>query len=155
MNAIREYIISIAAAALLCGILTRLTRGSASGEFVKMVCGVFLTVVLIQPMTGKKTLVWDTVLPNIVKTANAVTMEGIAAAENMKTELITQRLESYILSRAEAMETKIQVCISLGEDAIPIGVHISGDVSPMNRSRLTQIIASELGIPKERQEWNG
>lgn len=155
MDGIREYVTSIAAAALLCGTLIRLTRGSASGEIVKMVCGIFLTVVLIQPVTGKKPLLWDTGLPDVVKMANAVAMEGTEAADHMKKERITKRMESYILSRAEAMGTDIQVCISLGEDSIPVSVRISGNVSPMNRSRLTQIIASELGIPKERQEWNG
>ena len=53
------------------------------------------------------------------------------------------------------MEADIQANVSLDEDCIPVSVSITGRISPLSRSKLTQMIASELGIPKERQEWIG
>ena len=56
---------------------------------------------------------------------------------------------------AEELETEIQAEVTLGENCIPVSVTIAGSISPQNRSRLSQVIASELGIPKEQQEWIG
>lgn len=155
MDSLREYVIGIVAAALLSGVVTRLTRNCAGSEIIRMLCGVFMTIVLIQPIAGKKAFLWESTLPDITRQAESVSREGAAAADEIRREFIKQRAEAYILSRAETMETDIQANVSLGEDCVPVSVSIIGRLSPLNRSRLTQIIASELGIPKERQEWIG
>lgn len=155
MDGLREYVAAIAAAALLSGILVRLTQKTASGEIIRMLCGLFMTIVLIRPVTANKELLLDAVFPDYTQQANAVVSEGTAAADNLKKEFIKQRIRTYILSRAEAIDADIQVRISLAEDCTPASIRITGDISPMNRNKLTQMIALELGIPKERQEWNG
>ena len=73
----------------------------------------------------------------------------------MRAEIIKQRTEAYILDRASAMDAQIKVSVSLGKDGIPKSVRITGRISPMNRSRLTDVIAADLGIPREQQEWIG
>lgn len=155
MNGLREYVVGVVAAALLCGIITRLTRNNASGEIVKMLCGVFMTIVVIQPIAGKQSRLWEFTLPDVTRQAEAVSMEGAAAADDFRREFIKQSTEAYILSRAETMGAVIQAEVSLDENCVPFGVRIDGRISPSYRSKLTQIIASELGIPKEQQEWIG
>lgn len=155
MGSLREYVIRIVAAALLSGIVIRLTQHSASGKIVRLLCGVFMTIVLIQPLGGTNVSLWESILPDITQEAEAVTAEGAAAAEDIRREYIKQRVEAYILSRAKTMEADIQANVSLDEDCVPVSVSIAGRISPLSRSRLTQMIASELGIPKERQEWIG
>lgn len=153
MDGLREYVIRVVAAAMFSGILIRLAQNSGSKEIIRMLCGVFMTIVLIQPMTGKKE--WESILPEVDRQAEAISAEGTATADNIRREFIKQRVETYILSRAEAMEADIQARVSLGEDCVPVSVTVMGSISPLNRSRLTQVIASELGIPKEQQEWIG
>lgn len=155
MDDLREYVIGIVAAAMLSGILIRLTQNSGSKEIVRMLCGVFMTITLIHPFAGRKELLWEPILPEISGLAEDISAEGTAAAENIKREFIKQRVETYILSRAEAMETDLQADVKLGDDCVPVSVRLTGRISPLNRSKLTQIIASELGIPKEQQEWIG
>lgn len=155
MDSLREYVIRIVAAALLGGIIIRLTRHSASGKTIRMLIGVFMTILLIQPIAGTNVSVWESILPDITGDAEAVASEGAAAAEDIRREYIKQRVQAYILSRAKTMEADIQANVSLDEDCIPVSVSIAGRVSPLSRSRLSQMIASELGIPKERQEWIG
>ena len=155
MGSLREYVIRIVAAALLCGIVIRLTQHSTSGKIVRLLCGVFMTIVLIQPLASTNVSLWESILPDITQEAEAVTAEGAAAAEDIRREYIKQRVEAYILSRAKTMEADIQANVSLDEDCIPVSVSIAGRISPLSRSRLSQMIASELGIPKERQEWIG
>ena len=155
MDSLREYVLRMVAASMLSGVLIRLTQNSGSKEIIRMLCGVFMIIVLIQPMIGKKNTLWESVLPEIDEQAEVIAAEGAASADNIRREFIKQRVQTYILSRAEAMETQIQASVTLGEDCIPVSVTIAGRISPLNRSKLTQIIASELGIPKEQQEWIG
>ena len=72
---LREYLVSIVSASMLSGILIRLTRNSASGEIVRMLCGILITIVLIQPITGKKALLWESTLPEFSAQAENVIAE--------------------------------------------------------------------------------
>ena len=150
-----EYIAQAVAAALHCGIIVSMTKHSSGGSIVRMLCGVFMTIVLIQPLAGTNVSFLESILPDITGDAEAIASEGAAAAGDIRREYIKQRVQAYILSRAKTMEADIQANVSLDEDCIPVSVSIAGRISPLSRSRLTQIIASELGIPKERQEWIG
>ena len=152
---LREYLVSIVSASMLSGILIRLTRNSASGEIVRMLCGVFLTIVLIQPLAGKKARLWEATLPDSGEQAEDIIAEGRASAEDIRKEFIKERLEAYILSRAGTIGADIQAEITLGKDCLPTHIRLTGTISPIYRSKLTQIIASELGIPREQQEWIG
>lgn len=155
MDGLRDYVLGVVSAALLCGIITRLTRKNASGEIIRMLCGVFMTIVFIQPIAGKQSRIWDSALPDAAQQAEDISIEGAAAADDFRREFIKERIEAYILSKAEAMGAVIQADVSLDENCVPFSVRIDGRISPSYRSRLTQIIASELGIPKEQQEWIG
>ena len=155
MDSLREYVLGIVAAALLCGILIRLPQNSGSKDIIRMLCGVFMTIALTLPIVGRKGIRWEFILPEIEQQAQDISAEGTAAAENTRREFIKQRVQAYILSRAEELETEIQAEVTLGENCIPVSVTIAGSISPQNRSRLSQVIASELGIPKEQQEWIG
>ena len=155
MDGLCRYVICVVAAALLSGILTRLTHKCGSGEIVRMLCGIFMTIILIQPIVGKKEMIWESELQGFGKQAEAISREGIAEAESIRKEFIKQRVQTYILSRAGAMDADIQASVTLGENFVPCHVRITGRISPINRSKLTQLIASELGIPREQQEWIG
>lgn len=155
MDGLREYVIRVVAAALISGVVIRLTEGIGSGEIIRMLCGLFMTLILLQPILGRRELQWEFMLPQIRRQAEENVLEGVAAAEKIRQEFIMQQAETYISNRAAEMNTEIQAEIMLGEDNLPESVVLTGAVSPLNKSRLTQIIASELGIPRERQEWIG
>lgn len=155
MDGLREYVIRVVAAALISGVVIRLTEGIGSGEIIRMLCGLFMTMILLQPIIGRQELQWEFMLPQIRRQAEENVLEGVAAAEKIRQEFIMRQAETYISNRAAEMDTEIQAEIMLGEDNLPESVVLTGAVSPLNKSRLTQIIASELGIPRERQEWIG
>ena len=155
MDGLREYVIRVVAAALISGVVIRLTEGIGSGEIIRMLCGLFMTLILLQPIIGRRELQWEFMLPQIRRQAEENVLEGVAAAEKIRQEVIMRQAETYISNRAAEMDTEIQAEIMLGEDNLPESVVLTGAVSPLNKSRLTQIIASELGIPRERQEWIG
>ena len=154
MSDLQGYLLGVVATAMLNGILIRITKSSGSKDIIRMVCGVFLTIVLIQPFLGRK-LQWESVLPDMELRTEEITAEAAATAEDIRRKFIKQRVETYILSRAGTMNVDIQPDVALGEDCVPVSVRIAGSVPPLCRSKLSQIITSELGIPRERQEWIG
>ena len=154
MDGLRAYVLGVAAASMLCGVLIRLPR-SSSAAIVRMLCGIFLTIVLIQPLAGKKDRLWEAALPDVGEEAEEIISEGRASAEDIRKEFIKERLEAYILSRAGEIGADIQADITLGKNCLPTHIRVMGSISPIYRSKLTQIIASELGIPREQQEWIG
>lgn len=155
MDGLRAYVLGVAAASMLCGVLIRLPRSSGSAVIVRMLCGIFLTIVLIQPLAGKKARLWEAALPDVGEEAEEIISEGRASAEDIRKEFIKERLEAYILSRAGEIGADIQADITLGKNCLPTHIRVMGSISPIYRSKLTQIIASELGIPREQQEWIG
>ena len=71
---LREYLVSVVSASMLSGILIRLTRNSASGEIVRMLCGILITIVLIQPITGKKAQIENDAFSGLKAEARCVTI---------------------------------------------------------------------------------
>lgn len=155
MDSLRQYVISVIAAALISGVVIRLTQNGSGREIIRMLCGVFMTIVLILPISGRQTFQWKNLLPEIDRQAEVLASDGAYAAGNMKAELIKQQTEAYILDRATAMNADVTVTVSLGMDCVPASVRIAGKISPLSRSRLTDVITTELGIPREQQEWIG
>ncbi|MGM9660675.1 MAG: hypothetical protein ACI3WQ_08755 [Faecousia sp.] len=155
MDGLRQYVIAAVAAGLLCGVINRLTQISGCREVVQVLCGVFMTIVLLQPIYGLGDTSWEFLFSGFERQAEEVAADGVLAADSMKEEIIKQQTEAYILDKATAMGAEVDVSVTVGEDCIPVSARISGTVSPLIRSRLTDILESELGIPGEHQQWTG
>lgn len=155
MEGLRQYVLSSISAALISGILIRLTQNNGSNEFIRVLCGAFMTIVLILPISENRGKLWNDLIPDFRSETESLIDDGTRVSGNMRAEIIKQRTEAYILDRASAMDAQIKVSVSLGKDGIPKSVRITGRISPMNRSRLTDVIAADLGIPREQQEWIG
>ena len=70
--------------------------------------------------------------------------------------LISEAAETYILDKAQAMELTCSAEVSVRlkkQYPIPWSVVIHGHGTQSQKKALTEAIASELGIPEERQEW--
>lgn len=155
MEGLRQYVISVVAAGIICGILTHITSGSAGRQVAGILCGLFMTIVLLQPLASVGEINWEPLLDNWEQQGEVFASEGVDAVADRKAELIKQQAEAYILDKAAAMHAAVEADITVGADGIPVSVRISGAVSPLVKSRLTDILTSELGIPKENQQWTG
>ena len=155
MEGIRQYIISVTTAAVLCGILTSLVGGKHIKPVWMLIVGIFMTLTAIRPLAD----IDLGAVPTLTEGYSSLAEEAVQAGESMMTAqtqaIIKSRLEAYILDKAERMGVSLTVEISLGESGLPVSVRLSGDVSPGAKSRLRSIIATDLGIPKEAQTWGG
>lgn len=153
MEAIKGYLLSVTAAALVCGIVTTL-GGKSSGisKLLKLLCGLFLAATVVKPLVDVKIGdIWDFAENLTVSSDAAVAMGENVAAEEME-RIIKQKTQTYILDKAKALGADVTVEVSL-EGYIPSSVTVKGDLSPYVKSNLSASIARELNIPPEEQVW--
>ncbi len=150
------YIIRITAAAILCGIITNFTnKKSSSATIIRMLCGVFLTISLIQPFLELKIANLSYLMEDFEVQGDAFVTQGEEMASKELKSIIKSKAEAYILDKAQTYGADIQVEVSVDSSSIPVptGVKISGSISPYGKRQLQQLIADDLGIATEAQAW--
>lgn len=153
----KQYIVSVVSAALVCGILTSFMKDCGVKKVLKLLCGLFLTFTVIKPIAGL-TIPELPDLGRIYEEAEEASQEGKSFTQNTLTNIITAESEAYILDKAKDMEVFLTVEVATSsEDGLPVpeSVVLEGEISPEARQKLSQIITDELGIPKENQVWTG
>ena len=157
MAGLQEYMISLTAASVLCGILSTIINNTRSKNLIRFIFGVFLTVAVLKPI-AQIDIDDIAVLP---ERSTANTEDLIFNGENMASDAVGQIIkasaEAYILDEAAALDAAITARVILNEaqPPVPVAAYIYGETTPLVRKQLQNIIQSELGIRKERQYWNG
>lgn len=158
VEAIRQYILSVTAAAVFCGIAAKLLgKKGAIASVGRLLTGLFLVFTVISPwikfhitdlISYADILHWD---------ASQAVDTGKSTAEQTMKAIIKSKLEAYILDKAAvlAADLKVEVTLDDGEMALPVSVRIEGQTSPYARQSLERMIEVELGISKEEQVWIG
>lgn len=156
MAALREYILSVVAAAILCGIVTGLIdkKGSCA-PVVKLICGVFLTLTVVRPVAKVNIDDFMDFTWNLRSEADAAAAFGEEMYTQSLIDGIKQTTQSYILDKVQTLGLQLRVTVHLDSDLVPDEVTLEGAHSPYEKQQLQAFIASDLGIPKERQIWIG
>lgn len=156
MESVTRYILTVCSAAIACGVVKSLTlkKGPAS-ELIHMICGVFLAVTAVRPLIDIQITDLAAVTDSCQWDAEQIAEEARQDAQSSMNEIIITRARAYIMDKAATLNAAIDVQILLSEDtpAIPCGAIISGTVSPYAKTRLSEILESELGIVREAQQW--
>ena len=158
MDGIRQYVISVTAAAVMCGILKGLLQGKGTIPAVfKLVSGLFLVFTVLGPVTKIDLTELPVVSTEYLQDAQAASLQGEKLAAEAVADIIKQQTEAYILDKARMLEAEIEVSVTVSEDGtpVPVGARLSGTVTPYARARLEAILEEDLGISKENQIWIG
>ena len=150
MEALRQYVISVVAAALLCGIVVRLFPNGSGKQVGKLICGLFLAYTVLSPISR----VDFSNLPDFSLRCMDDAMGENLARDSMA-DIIKEETEAYILDKAADLHANLRVEVAVGEDNLPAAVTISGEASPYARRQIQAMIANDLGISKENQKWIG
>lgn len=156
MEGIRNYLVSVIAASILCAcIRVFFDEKSSSGKVSRLICGLFLAFTVIAPVADIKITDFALFAVDLEAEARAVSAAGEEFSQNAMAQIIISKTEAYILDKAQAMGAELTVLVEIGDPAqpVPTRVQIRGNVSPYARSELQRIIAEDLGIPKEDQLW--
>lgn len=153
---IRAYVLAVTAAAIFCGLVNILMgeKGSAAA-IVKLLSGIVLTSVVIQPLGELVISDLDFFLQNVEADAYEAVSAGSDTARDALAERIRDRTEAYILDKAAELDLAltIEVILSQGDLPVPSGVILTGPASPYAKNTMQTWISDELGIPREEQTW--
>lgn len=153
MLAVKAGVLSLISAAVLCGILQTMMPDGIGKNILRMLCGVFLLLTVLEPVTKIQIPDLEDYLSEFQSSAEAVSAMGEEMALTERQQLIKLGLEAYILDKAADMDPIPQVQIRVDLQGQPTHIRIQGDLTRDNRARLEQIIKDDLGIPKEDQQW--
>ncbi len=155
-ESIRQYLLTVTAAALICAIVNTLTGPSGTVKAVlKLLTGLFLAASVISPWIQIRPLDLSGFTDTLqIEGAQAVAAGEEAAQESMG-EIIKQRVAAYILDKAESLELDLEVEVTLdgADPPQPCGVTITGAAAPYAKEVLRAYIEDNLGIAKENQWW--
>ncbi len=156
MEGLRAYLLSVTAAALVCGIVQRLliSKGTAA-NISKMVCGIFLALVAVDPLAKLQLGSIGDLTGSFELQASQAVADGQSETKKALQEIIKSRTEAYILDKASLYGSVLSVSVELSDDSIPIPIsaRLSGAVSPYAKNQLQAILEKDLGIAKENQLW--
>lgn len=156
MDSIRQYLLSIIAAAIICGVAVSLMHKKCTqASILKLLTGIFMAITIIAPLTKFDfTNLQDFTIGFSTDAQNAVAI-GKEFADCHTREIITQQVEAYIQEKAKTLGADLTIDAELsGEDPpVPQSVTICGAVSPYAKSVLCRYIESNLAIPEENQTW--
>ena len=154
----REYILSVGIAAVIVGIICSIADGCGStGTLTRMICGLFLAIVAIKPITDLNFEYLEVFAAGFEETAEAAALAGSEMAEEVRRDIIKAQAEAYIFDIASSynLQVQIEVVLAQGDAPVPESVCLTGAAAPAAKEKLQTKIARELGIPKERQVWTG
>ena len=156
MDAVRRYLFSLCAAALLCSLVRALVPKGRMKSICSLLCGMFLAMTALSGLAG-----WA-----LEDVAEELSRMRIAAAEartgveirnrEALQAIIKQKTEAYIWDKAQELGLAVAIDVTVAEDAsypYPAAVRITGSFSEMQRQSLTRYIEENLAIGKEQQTW--
>lgn len=155
MAGVKEYILSVICAAILCAILTGISGEKGSTAPIrKLICGIFLSFTVIAPLGNLRLTDLLEPLGDIRQDALAASAMGQTLYQESLSQVISEQTEAYILDKANARGVSLTVRVLPDESGKPHRVTMVGEISEAEQQKLMEILESELGIPKERQIWN-
>ena len=156
MEDIRAYILSVVAAAVICGSIKMLFSGKgALSALISSLCGLFMAFVLVAPLRQLDISIYDDYFSGFMEEANAAVKEGELLAISEQKTLIKKETEAYILDKAITLGADISVSVTLSDTVpyAPIKITLKGAVSPYVKTVLKNYLIEQFGIPEEAQIW--
>lgn len=153
MGALGRYALQLIAGALICGILLSIVPAGSCEKLLRLLCGIFLTVILLSPLTNIQLDLELDLFHDAIEEGRRQAASGVKLARQERLSIISQGLEAYILDKAGQKGADLHVTVTLNENGLPVEVELRGKSTEKTRQELTDMIAKDLGIAKENQRW--
>lgn len=153
---LKAYLMRLIVAGVICGIVEQFIGKSAtSGRIIKAVCGLFMLVVFATPLVGVKWEEYVDYFGEIQSDAAAWTENGTDMYQTAVADVITNRVQTYILAEAGKLDLTVDVEVTLDDSnpPIPVAVVLSGRASPYQKQIINNLIQNDLGILQEHIQW--
>ena len=157
MDSIRQYVISIISAAIICGIIKGMIGNGLSQGIIKILCGSFLAFTFIKPIGVFSFESINASMSLAIDEGNRLVTDGQNASRVAIQNEIADRISKSVAQKAKNVGAEITVEVIYSEDSIPvpIALEIVGEISPYAKVQLSHYILSEYGIGEEDIHWIG
>lgn len=154
MDIVREYLLSVTAVSILCGIISTLVgKKGVVSSILKLLMGTVLALTVIHPLVNLQITQFHWYIDGLSTDVQAAVSHGEDMSVQAMEGIIKSETQAYILDKAASLEVDLDVDVILN-DMVPAEVHLSGPVSPNARTQISDWIADNLGIPREAQHWD-
>lgn len=157
MEALKNYIIAVIAACICCGLIHKIAGQNKSVSVImNVLCGTVLAITAISPLMNIKISNVDRFFDEIKIESIAYVQKSTENANQQMRQIITDKVSAYILEKTSSYNCSINsVQIFLADDDIPApeALQIEGAFTPYVRNHLSEVFETNLGIPKENQQW--
>lgn len=155
LTALRNWMTEILIASVFLSVAEKLVPEGSVRKIASMTGGLILLTVLVRPMAHFRSAGFQLDTENYAAAIQERQTELREENENALSELIEERTAAYISDKAAGLGLTVTVRVETepGADGTPLPerVYLEGTKS----EELSHWLAEELGIPAERQVWNG
>ena len=156
MPVIREYLLSMTAAAIICVVSQHIIDNkSAAGKIIKTICGLFVALTVISPILEINFSDLDMDIQDIQNESQAIIADEVENSQSTLESIITEQTKAYILDEAKKIDLNVEIQLVLSDTnpPVPVEISISGEASPYKKKQLNNIISENLGINGEKIIW--
>ena len=151
---IRDWILGLTAAALLCAAALELCPKGPVKGVTRAVCGLVLALAMLHPLLRLDSAAWALHMAEYRARAEELTGAGTALPERLDRTVIERELEAYILAKAEALGVPLRSArVTLRWSAAGVWTPVAVTLEGPWQAALSDWIAAELGLPEEAQTW--
>ena len=157
MGEVRQYVISIISVSVICAVFKGILGKGISSRIINVLCGIFMLFTFVGPLKDMDLLdVTGIFRWNEDVTGDAV-RTGEEFSQNAMADIISTQITSYVEKKANELGVEVKIKVTLSDDEIPapMGMDISGQVSPYIRGQLEDFITENIGISREEIRWKG
>ena len=153
MEHVRQWLSSIVVVSLLLSVVQSLVPKGSLRRVASFLSGLVLLAVLLEPLP--KLDLEGLELRGLQEETEKVRRQLEAEQETALKAGIAEQTEAYISDKADALGLTLRVRVGTrpSEDGVPLPW--SAEVEGGYAEELAMWMETELGIPRERQEWHG
>lgn len=156
MEDLGQYLLSVLVSAIICALAKSVSNEkTVPGAMIRLAAGIIMATAVLSPLLTLNPADLPAISKDIAQEADAAVTEGKEMAEQEMRSIIIERVEAYILDKAASFGAVLDVEVLMASDGSnqPAGVILSGSISPYAKSQLQSIIAEDIQIAKEYQQW--
>lgn len=158
-EALRSWILGLAGAAMVTAAAMTVTPEGKVKKIVGLICGLMMVIALLRPLVGFDYTSFSKYLTRYKNDAETFSSEIADENENLKSRIIEDKCEAYILDKGKSFgitDLTVIVTATWSEDGFwyPSGAKLMTNASTEARGKLGNSIEAELGIPQEELIWS-
>lgn len=156
LTQLRNYIISAVCMSVICAVIQLFFEKSEDQKpVIQFILGLVMTLTILKPFYR----IDLNSLEQYINELSYMQTEAVCTGEESTREALSQRIteqtQAYILDKAASMGAQIELSVELSDDTLPVplAITVSGTTSPYAKLQLKRIIATDIGIPEDKQLW--